>query len=88
MTAFKTLWRPASVCLMILPATACQTPPVPSSSVLAGTVAEAVAIERETVCEAVRPGEISKTAYDASPLEARLKMAQDVEAWVHVCAGD
>ena len=85
MNVSKTLWRPVSAFLAISLATACQTQPLPSSSVLNETVRNAVAIEHDTLCKATRPGNISKVAFDASPLEARVKMTRDVEAWAEVC---
>ncbi|MEH6743919.1 hypothetical protein [Hyphomonas sp.] len=46
---------------------------------------QAVRLKAKALCEATRPGEISRVAFDGSPLEARMKMAGDVAAWAEVC---
>ena len=74
-----------SLTMLILPA--CATTSPPSSSILASAVENAVKIERKTLCEITRPETLSPGAFDASPLEARMKMAKDVTKWADACAG-
>ena len=66
--------------------TACQTTPDASSSVTKDAIESAVRIEHKTMCEITKPGELSAAAFDASPLEARMKMVRDVEKWAGECA--
>jgi len=49
-------------------------------------IESAVRIEHKTMCEITKPGELSAAAFDASPLEARMKMVRDVEKWAGECA--
>ena len=65
--------------------TACQTTPDASYSVTKEAMESAVRIEHKTLCEITRPVEISRAAFDGSPLEARLKMRKDVEKWAAEC---
>jgi hypothetical protein len=47
----------------------------------------AVRIEHKTMCAVTKPAELSRGAFDASPLEARMKMVKDVEKWAGECGG-
>lgn len=88
MNAYKTLLRSVGLCLMTcLALPACQTAPVPSSSVLGQTVEEAVAIERATICEATKPQPIDPYLFDNLPTVVKKKIASDAEGWVAVCGG-
>jgi hypothetical protein len=53
---------------------------------MADAIESAVRIEHKTMCEVTRPSELSPAAFDASPLEARMKMVKDVEKWAGECA--
>lgn len=76
-----------TLCLTTLLLGACATTPPTSSLVLKETVDSAVRIERKTICEITRPETLSPGAFDASPLEARMKMAKDVTKWQDACVG-
>lgn len=85
MNAFRKPLMLVSACAMTLTAAACQTVPVPSSSVLEATVAEAVAIERETICEATKPVPMDPYTFDLLPTVVKKKIAQEAESWVVAC---
>ena len=75
-----------TLCLTTLLLGACATTPPDSSSVMKSAIESAVRIEHKTMCEVTKPTELSPAAFDASPLEARMKMVKDVEKWAGECS--
>ena len=70
---------------MVFALTSCQTPLKVSSSETSELLAGVATDERAEICEALQPSQISPAAFDASPPEARTKMAADTAAWQEVC---
>jgi hypothetical protein len=64
---------------------ACQTASPTASSVTEEAVLEARAVTLEKTCRTLAPTQISRAAYDGSPLEARRKMARDKAKWDCLC---
>ena len=71
---------------MALPLTSCQTPVKVSSLETVELLDEVADNQVELICEALLPGPISPEAFNASPVQAREKMAADAAAWSEVCA--
>lgn len=71
----------ATACLMTPALTACQTRPAPSSLV----IEDAVTDLRASMCEALKPTQITEEDFLASPPMIRAALAKDAEAWVEVC---